>query len=304
MTAVPAASLHVETPKLADMKPSSTYPPTPVTSHSQNSATSSRLDLPVPPLPDGATPASHLAANQEHRSGSDDLAKAPDSDHHTPSSARDMPQEDVRSSADQGAREEQQASHAHGLEGLANRIGMPGIVCAPPDILPPSPPLTVADARDEPEAGSSTLTGAAGPSSTSPPSHAAPPAMREEDITNWRASMHKGDEREEERREEREEQAEEDDEVREMNGEYDPYDLGYSPETPVGPSSLNARTPTTPTAPTSLQKKEALDHPLRLDVNPPTPPPWEVIQPPESIENVLAEGRVYPSRANNGPKPL
>lgn len=297
---IPSAALHVETPTLADVKSSATYPPTPVTTHSQHSATSSRLDLPAPPLPEPPLP-TNLLTKQEETSASDTSAQPAEGDYLS-SSSPPMPREEAQSSVvDQGLHEEGQPSTGkRGNEGLTVRIDLPGMVCAPPDILPPSPPLTLADTRDEAEAGSSTLQGPAGPS---PSASAAPSAMREEDITNWRASMNKD---KDDGEEEKQRELEEDDEVGEMNGEYDPYDLGYSPETPVGPSPLHARTPTIPSGAVSPQRKDALDHPLRLNVNPPTPPLWETIGPPESMESALAAGPAGFMRVgtSGGPKPL
>ncbi|GJE94191.1 Erf4 domain-containing protein [Phanerochaete sordida] len=301
MTVTPSTSLHVETPKLADIKTSSTYPPTPVTPYSHSSATSSRLDLPAPPLPEAGVPINSASVSAQP---SPDTSAKIDS---AVSTADTMPPADSsRSPADQALHDGQHpAQKDEGNEGLAGQIGMPGIVCAPPAILPPSPPLTVADARDEPEAGGSTFSGPAGSSTQLPLSSVPPPSMREEDISNWRASMHEGggEEAAQEQFNGEAQGAGEEQEGGDMNGEYDEYDLGYSPESPVGPS--HARTPTTPTGITSLQKQDALNHPLRMDIHPPSPPPWEVIHPPESIENVLAESRVYPSHgAANGRRPL
>ncbi|KAI0089867.1 Golgin subfamily A member 7/ERF4 family-domain-containing protein [Irpex rosettiformis] len=99
--------------------------------------------------------------------------------------------------------------------------------------------------------------------------------MQEEDITNWRASM--GGAQSETRQEVLEEEVE-----GELEGEYDPYDLGYSPTTPVAPSGLpGSRTGeglrTSPIRSTS-------DHPLRFTGHTPSPPPWEIIGPPESSD--------------------
>lgn len=303
MTVAPSTSLHVETPKLADIKPSATYPPTPVTPYSHNSATSSRLDLPPPPLPEGRD-LIKPAEDEEQPTTSDTSAKIDRKD-----SATDImsPEGGLRVAVDQARHADlQKGEKEKGNEVLAGRVGMPGIVCAPPEILPPSPPLTVADSREELEVGSSTLSGVAGSSAQHRSSRVPPPSMREEDITSWRASMHEGvGESAGRRRDDGEGTgAEEEEGEEEVNGEYDPYDLGYSPETPVGPS--HARMPTTPTGASSQQKRDIVDHPLRLDIHPPSPPPWEVFQPPDSIENVLAETRmVYPSSStNNGRKPL
>ena len=253
MTTAPATSLHVETPTLADVK--STYPPTPVTARSRHSATSSRSDLPAPPMPEPPLPTKSAA---EHAP----IALAP-TEHSSPSSP-DM--------EDAGHATVDQGRHEGGLpdDRVAPRITIPGIVCAPPDILPPSPPLTVADTREdhEPAAGSSSLQEL---TTTSQSAAEVPPPMREEDITSWRASM-SGETAEKQRELEAEEEAEE------AQGEYDPYDLGYSPETPIGPS--HARALGMPTGAVSLQ--QALDHPLGSTDPPSTPPIWELIPPPQS----------------------
>ena len=142
-----------------------------------------------------------------------------------------------------------------------------GLQCAtPPVMLPPSPPLTVADPREgaESEASISAVIG-----SSAQPQNVAitPPNMQEEDVTNWRVSM--GGEQAEVRREVLEEETE-----GELEGEYDPYDLGYSPVTPVAPSGL-------PASRNAEGSRVTSDHPLRFAGKTPSPPPWELIDPPE-----------------------
>ncbi|KIP04451.1 hypothetical protein PHLGIDRAFT_93490 [Phlebiopsis gigantea 11061_1 CR5-6] len=162
---------------------------------------------------------------------------------------------------------------------VAPRISIPGIVCAPPDILPPSPPLTVADAREDHESAAG---GSSSQLATNSQSAAAgaPPPMREEDITSWRVSMSGGTA-------EKQRELRAQDEAEETPGEYDPYDLGYSPETPIGPS--HARAPGMPAGAASLQ--QTLEHPLRSTGNPQTPPLWEVISPPPSAPGVPHGGQ-------------
>lgn len=155
--------------------------------------------------------------------------------------------------------------------------GLLGFQCAPPNVLPPSPPLTVAETRDgiEPEGG---------PAAVSSPQlltvTTVPPHMREEDITNWRASMGA-----EEKHREVDVEEQEEEEERELEGEYDPYDLGYSPVTPVHPSS-NADAAVEEAKSRPQNTRQVSDHPLRFDVHPPSPLPWEAISPPSSNENI------------------
>lgn len=176
-----------------------------------------------------------------------------------------------------------------------SNMQMLGLKCAPPDVLPPSPPLTVADPREDSELEEE-HPAASSSSAQRQDITFAPPRMREEDITDWRASMHKDGEDEEEGRLDGA-----------GDGEYDPYDLGYSPEvspaTPVGPSvhAMHA---------SSTQDRlkaqggllEAPDHPLQLDVHPPSPPLWELIPPPETNGLSRTQTRVNPS--SNAPNPL
>lgn len=262
MTAAPAASLHVETPTLADVK--STYPPTPVTARSRHSATSSRSDLPAPPMPEPPLPTNAAA---EHAP----TAIAP-TEHPSPSSP---------GMKDAGHAAVDQGPYEGGLQDdrVAPRISIPGIVCAPPNILPPSPPLTVADAREDHESAAG---GSSSQLATNSQSAAAgaPPPMREEDITSWRVSMSGGTA-------EKQRELRAQDEAEETPGEYDPYDLGYSPETPIGPS--HARAPGMPAGAASLQ--QTLEHPLRSTGNPQTPPLWEVISPPQSAPGVPHGGQ-------------
>jgi hypothetical protein len=155
----------------------------------------------------------------------------------------------------------------HSVQGEDGQSSVPllGLQCAPPVILPPSPPLTVSDPRDvpEPEANMPAVSS----SSTQPQSMAvSPPTLQEEDITSWRVSMGGG---EETRREVLEEEVEDG-----LEGDYDPYDLGYSPVTPVSPSGLSGRR--------ASRTSRTSDHPLRFNISAPSPPPWEIIGPPEN----------------------
>lgn len=172
--------------------------------------------------------------------------------------------------------------------------GLLGFQCAPPTVLPPSPPLTVADTRDGNEAEG--VASAAASSSAQPANvTSGPPNMREEDITNWRASM-LGRERGREENVGREAE-------REFEGEYDPYDLGYSPVTPVGPSA-NTGVLGGEAQSRSLASRQITDHPLRFDVHPPSPPPWEVISPSGASENVRTGQLDGTLRGYNAPKPM
>ncbi|THG94716.1 hypothetical protein EW026_g6809 [Hermanssonia centrifuga] len=186
-------------------------------------------------------------------------------------------------------------------EGEGSQLQRLGLKCMPPAVLPPSPPLTVVDSRDEPEgSANSKASGSALPTelrATSPP-------MGEKDIADWRVSMG-GDEQDER---DHQDQAED---------EYDPYDLGYStgvtPVTPVGPSAHRLRHSTedgtieemSEDMPSmqSARNQEAHDHPLRLDVHPPSPLPWEVINPPDINAGTRADGMdgtLYPLDTRSG----
>ncbi|KAJ3551180.1 hypothetical protein NM688_g4858 [Phlebia brevispora] len=262
MTSTPSTSLHVLPPTQADIKPFPENPPTPLTPRSTiNSAISSRAQLSEESTYPPATKPSLLL------------------DHPSRRSLSDMPDEYLQDKPAAFIYDGSLGQEGKGGsdQSQTTQMSMLGLKCAPPDVLPPSPPLTVADPRDESgadedlHAASSSFAEQQGVSS-------APPRMREEDITEWRASMHKGDE--------------DDDEVGDLDGpmdeEYDPYDLGYSseatPATPVGPSARTGGPFMGSDEKLTTQKRlrEAADHPLRLDVHPPpSPPPWEVIQPPE-----------------------
>ena len=323
MTITPSSSLHVETPTLADVKASATYPPTPVTTHSQHSATSSRFDLPAPPpLPEAPTPTKSPTHQEESSASatsapvSESITISNDDEANTSAALSSLSPSMPAGPVDQGRvlhEGAQSSTGKKGNEGLTVRIdvALPGVPLDHVHVLPPSPPLTLTDARDEPEAAA-TLSLPPAPAAAAAPSlsaSVAPSVMREEDITNWRVSMDKSEEdreQEEGKKEKGELELEEDDEVGEMNGEYDPYDLGYSPETPVGPSAVQTRTPATSAGAFSVQRKDALDHPLRSTVNPPTPPLWETIDPPESMEGALAAGSAgYARPSTNGrSKPL
>ena len=175
MTLTPSASLHVQTPKPGDIKPSTIFPPSPLTPQSNISLMSSRVELPTDP----ARPSQQLS---------------------TISTSTDDQIIDISAQNGlQGDTGHEESSHdpAGGLltdqrdtlhQGGPGSAAFLGLQCPLTNVLPPSPPLTVADTRDgvEPDAATSTAVGhSAQPSSvTTGPLH-----MREEDITNWRASM-------------------------------------------------------------------------------------------------------------------
>lgn len=335
-----STSLHVSTPTLADIKVNNTldspsagaYPPTPLTPHSTNSATTSRVDLPSSSAPNNGThpdAATDMADADEPTAGQDvgeplyvPLDKPAASSDPSDMSPQDLTPRPAPHTQDDQAPPHEGGRHGAGDgkeeneagDGIGNGLGTLGIVCAPPAVLPPSPPLTVADPREEPE-GLQTSTTAISLSNfaqlgSQQPPHiqtqdldTVPPPMREEDISNWRASMGRpGTSKGEnsgsggvvggEGLPKVEIVNEDGDGDGASDGEYDPYDLGYSPATPDGPSA---------TSPSSQLRREAFDHPLKLDVHPPSPPPWELIQPPGSAGTVIAQRR-GDADSHRGPK--
>lgn len=332
-----STSLHVSTPTLADIKVNNTldspsagaYPPTPLTPHSTNSATTSRVDLPSGSAPNNGT---HPDAATDMLDSNGSMAGlgvgeptyVPLDKPAASSDPSDMSPQDLTPRPASRTQDDQAPPHEDGQrgtgdgkeeneagDGIGKGLGMVGIVCAPPAVLPPSPPLTVADPREEPEtsAAAAPLSSFAQFASQQPPHiqtqdlGTVPPPMREEDISNWRASMgepstSKGENSGiggvvgEEGPPKVEVIDEDGDGDGASDGEYDPYDLGYSPATPDGPSA---------TSPSSQLRREAFDHPLKLDAIPPSPPPWEVIQPPDSAGTVIAQRR-GDADSHRGPK--
>lgn len=269
MTA-PSPSLHVSPPGQADIKRFPENPPTPLTPQTSNSAMSSRAQLSedstYPPVPQTS-----LSPDLSSRKSLSDMPEADP----VPESSKPV----QNGTSEQDKRQD----GAQTVE-----IPMLGLKCAPPDVLPPSPPLTVADAREEP--GQEEDPHAASSSSTRPrDTGAALPHMREEDITEWRASVHGTREEEDE-----------DDVNAPLDGEYDPYDLGYSPETPVGPSANRAGVTMglEGKIPGQSALREAEDHPLKFEAHPPpSPPPWEVIPPPATNGALRVQGKGLPPRS-------
>lgn len=223
--------LHVVVPSESALESDMVAPPTPYTPNSTTSL--NHPDLPQPSLAQdsSATRLSSTDANHEH---------TPEMNH-------------VEGKRESAVRQSGPGSPDGGGEGKAQDI-----VFTPIDTLPPSPPLTDNEGREE-EKGVT-------PQEPSP-------ALRSpaEDSQNWHSSA---DERE---------------------GSYHEDDLGYSTEvSPVesqGRPGLEAALrgvlenglPPSPT-------RNFPDHPLRLDVHPPSPPPWETIEPPESNNGILLNG--------------
>ena len=268
MTA-PSPSLHVSPPGQADIKRFPENPPTPLTPQTSNSAMSSRAQLSedstYPPVPQTS-----LSPDLSSRKSLSDMPEA-----HTVS-------ESSKPVQDGSSEQDRQDDGAQTVE-----MPMLGLKCAPPDVLPPSPPLTVADAREEPGQEGDIH---AASSSSAPPrdTGAALPHMREGDITEWRASVHGTREEEDE-----------DDLDAPLDEDYDPYDLGYSPETPVGPSANRAGvTMGQGKIPGQSVLREAEDHPLKFEAHPPpSPPPWEVIPPPATNGALRGQGKGLPPRS-------
>jgi len=148
-----------------------------------------------------------------------------------------------------------------------------------PDTLPPSPPLTDTEVLREED------------HEPTPKNHQSP----EEDIINFHTSSS-------------------------GEGSWQEDDLGYSTAepTPIDNRRLSAAhhvihnqhyhrgssSNSTPLAGTSSGKhRHVPEHPLRLDVHPPSPPPWEVIDPPET--NNTPQGALFPESARDEriPKP-
>ncbi|KAH8101443.1 Golgin subfamily A member 7/ERF4 family-domain-containing protein [Cristinia sonorae] len=162
--------------------------------------------------------------------------------------------------------------HSQGQE-----IELPEMGVAPPDTLPPSPPLTEeVDARDEDNA-----------KQTSPGNLSEHPSdLQEQDITNWQSSVDGRD------------------------GSYHEDDLGYSTGNEVTPIDGPGFTPRTEgvsharQVSTSSSAPPEASHPLRFDVHPPSPPLWEVIQPPPDNNAQPTHGSLSPNNhALRGERP-
>ncbi|KAI0706204.1 Golgin subfamily A member 7/ERF4 family-domain-containing protein [Cytidiella melzeri] len=263
MTAVPSTSLHVQTPPLGDIKPSTISPPSPLT-----------------PASTISTMASVLLRGTSHRSdGAASPSSLTEDDEVIDISSPDIPHRDiVHEEATPHQQERAFADHSDVRENGPSSAALLGLQCAAPVILPPSPPLTVVDPREgaDPEPSMSAAVAASG--SVQQPQNVAVSQthMQEEDITNWRTSIRGG---EETRRDVLEEETEGD-----LEGEYDPYDLGYSPVTPVSPSGLGGGR--TGEASRTLAIRQTSDHPLRHNASVPDPLPWEAIDPPEARSRV------------------
>lgn len=129
------------------------------------------------------------------------------------------------------------------------------MIVAPPNVLPPSPPLTEIEEQEAPN-------GNHAPDSQNPPPS---PRIAEEDITVWRSSI---------------------------NGSYQEDDLGE--ETPIDETgvhlgaSLQHGGPSQNRLSVPSARHEPV-HPLSINSKsqPPSPPPWELIEPPESNNNHL-----------------
>ena len=272
MTSAPSISLHVLPPAPADIKAALDNPPTPLTPRTLNSAMSSRAHLPE----DGTNPAITQTSPSEPTSSE----AGPDMP--APS---DIP---LASSGDNGPTIVAPTAKKPAEKPLSQGPLL-GLKCTPPDVLPPSPPLTVAEPRDESDSEEDPVK-AAGAQSQQHGDAPAPSGMREEDITEWRISVHK----------------EEDEDAHSPlgDGEYDPYDLGYSPDptpiTPVGHSG-HAGGPTT--NPQSNVLHATPNHPLQFDIHAPSPPPWELIDPPEEAGGLRSVPSGSLRTSNHPPKP-
>lgn len=142
----------------------------------------------------------------------------------------------------------------------AQEIELPEMSVAPPDTLLPSPPLTEIEGKDEDEAKPS-------------PQH-----LPEEDITNWQSSVDGRD------------------------GSYHESDLGYSTGNEVSPVDARGSGMPRPEgvsrdANSASPAPQEIVHPLRLDIHPPSPPLWEVIQPPQDNNIRRTVGALSPNNA-------
>ncbi|KAI0344237.1 hypothetical protein BDW22DRAFT_1145030 [Trametopsis cervina] len=259
MTATPSASLHVQTPKLGDIKPSAILPPSPLTPGSQISTMSFSL------RPEDSN------HQQSEASGSAAFVEDEEEDDHIIDISSPVTSHKDMNHDEDAPHLEKHVDGDYVEEAHKGGPSFPALLGADPIArhnLPPSPPLTVIDTREGVEGEASTSAAAATSlEQLQNVATSSPPTMQEEDITNWRASMGAGEET-------RREVLEEEDEG-ELEGDYDPYDLGYSPITPVSPSGPGGGEGSRTAA-----ARQTTEHPLRFDISPPSPPPWEVISPP------------------------
>lgn len=244
MTAV--TPLHVELSSGSQLKSFSDSPPTPYTPRSavslrQNSDSASMASTKAPETPASPLPPHNGAPSEvdvkyaEHDQGGDKAVFAEGREAETKENAE------------------------------AQEIELPEMNVAPPDTLPPSPPLTEIEGREEDEAK---------PTPHLPSNSAS--HLPEEDITNWQSSVDGGD------------------------GSYHEDDLGYSTGNEVtptdGPSSARPEGVSHGRESMSSAAQDVL-HPLRFDVHPPSPPLWEVIQPPEHNNVGPTLGALSPANA-------
>ncbi|TCD71464.1 hypothetical protein EIP91_010170 [Steccherinum ochraceum] len=236
-----ATPLHVELPSSSQLKSFADSPPTPY------------------------TPRSVLSLRQNSDSASMASAKTPRSpvEPHSPHDPTSSEVNGKHAESDEGG---DKPVFAEGREAAqskdqlhAQEIELPEMNVAPPDTLPPSPPLTEMEGKDEDEA------------------KAASQHLPEEDITNWQSSVDGRD------------------------GSYHESDLGYSTGNEVspvdarGPSARQLGVPQDGDFASSAPQEVV--HPLRLDVHPPSPPLWEVIQPPQDNNTRRTLGALSPDHA-------
>lgn len=150
---------------------------------------------------------------------------------------------------------------------VANEEGKQGMemTVSPPAILPPSPPLTANGSQlDEKEVAREDR----GEDSRIP---------EEEDIATWRSSA---------------------------DGSYHEDDLGYATTTaeptPIDRANGFGSHSRRPSGEHSTQLD--FQHPLRLDVHPPSPPPWELVEPPETNNSHISPSRLHPNIGRHGRK--
>ncbi|KAI0077409.1 hypothetical protein K474DRAFT_1084824 [Panus rudis PR-1116 ss-1] len=165
---------------------------------------------------------------------------------------------------------------------------------APPNVLPPSPPLTEIEeherASGERRASTSSL-GALDRRKREKGKMQQSSHMPEEDITNWRTSVYDAERG----------SYHEDDLGWETTNEATPVDnappgIAGSSARPGGASQDRLSVPST-------SDREPV-HPLRLDIHPPSPPPWEVIPPPETNNSHLSrEDAVFSAGTSRGTMP-
>ena len=167
-----------------------------------------------------------------------------------------------------GNEERREQVQEHASEGTTQAE----MIITPPNVTLPSPPLTEIEEQEDSEGNHVPV------SRDQPPLH----HLAEEDITNWRSSV---------------------------NGSYQEDDLGE--ETPVDEvgSHLGARMELGGASQDRLSvptPRPAPAHPLSLNTKsqPPSPPPWEVIDPPETNNSHLTPvNETFPEGISNGSMP-